>query len=72
MNKSELIDLTKFYSKRDLYYLEYTIFYLKSKIIFLISDKYITDIKLKNYLLKKYTEIKKKYTSILKKKYKKI
>ena len=59
-------DIHNLYNLKDIYYLIFIIYYIKSISIIKISEYNIQDLKLKNSLLKKYIKIKEKYENIIK------
>ena len=59
-------DIHNLYNLKDIYYLIFIIYYIKSISIMKISEYNIQDLKLKNSLIKKYMKIKEKYENIIK------
>jgi hypothetical protein len=59
-------DIHNLYNSKDIHYLIFIIYYIKSILIIKISEYNIQDLKLKNSVLKKYMKIKEKYENIIK------
>lgn len=62
---SKKTDIHSLYSREELYYLYFNTYFIISNCLYIISDKCISNIKLKNIIIKKFDELKKKYENII-------